>query len=176
MAIALGLKYPEAVRGLILEGGYNYQSVRADAVMMSGPVVPLFGDVLRYTLSPLIARLMWPAMVRKKFAPAAVAESFYSFPSEMAVRPFQLRASSAEAVLMVPDAFAAQDHYGELAMPVAIVAGSGDEVVDIEDQARRFHRENPRSRLHVVEGCGHLVHHTAPTRVMSAVDEVAQAA
>jgi hypothetical protein len=27
-----------------------------------------------------------------------------------------------------------------------------------------------------VEGCGHLVHHTAPTRVMSAVDEVAQAA
>ncbi len=75
---------------------------------------------------------------------------------------------------MVPDAFAAEDRYGELAMPVAIVAG--DEVVDTADQARRFHRENPRSRLHAVEGCGHTVHHTAPIRLMPAAEELAQAA
>ena len=77
---------------------------------------------------------------------------------------------------MIPDAMVAHERYDELTMPVALVAGSGDAIVDLDEQPRRFAQENPRSRLHVVEGCGHMVHHTAPGRVMNAIDEVAQAA
>ena len=65
-----------------------------------------------------------------------------------------------------PDALAMQERYGELEMPIAVVAGTGDKIVDPDDQARRFHHENPHSSLHVVGGCGHMVHHTAPGRVM----------
>lgn len=176
VALALGMKFPSAVRGLILEGGYYYPSVRADAVMMAGPAIPVFGDILRYTVTPLISRLMWPAMRRQMFSPAPVAATFADFPSEMMMRPSQIRAGSAEAILMVPDAAAAQGRYGDLAMPIALVAGQGDRVVHTDSQARRFHHENPRTTLHVVDGCGHMVHHTAPRRVMSAVDEVALAA
>lgn len=176
VAIALGLKYPDAVRGLVLEGGYYYPSVRGDVVLASGPAVPVLGDILRYTVSPVAARLMWPMLLGKLFGPAPVAPTFSGFPAAMAWRPSQLRASAAEAALMVPDAMAAHEHYDELAMPVALVAGTGDRIVDIDDQPRRFARENPRSRLHVVEGCGHMIHHTAPERVLSAIDEVAQAA
>ena len=176
VALALGLNYPDAVRGLILEGGYFYPSLRADAVMMAGPSVPVLGDIMRYTISQVINRMMWPAMRRQMFSPAPVAPTFAAFPSEMMMRPSQIRAGSAEAVLMVPDAASVKRRYGQLAMPIALVAGQGDRVIDTDSQARRFHRENPRSTLHVVEGCGHMVHHTAPRRVMSAVDEVDQAA
>lgn len=176
VAIALALDHPEMVRGLILESGYYYASARADVVLMSGPAVPLVGDVLRYTISPPVARLMWPAMIRKLFSPAPVAATFAGVPSEMAVRPSQLRASAAESALMIPDAMAVQGRYGGLEMPVAIVAGSGDKIVDVDDQAVRLHRELPSSSLHVVEGCGHMVHHTAPHDVMAAVDAVALAA
>lgn len=176
VAIALALDHPEMVRGLILESGYYYASVRADVVLMSGPAVPLVGDILRYTVSPPVARLMWPAMIRKLFSPAPVAATFAGVPSEMAIRPSQLRASAAESALMIPDAVAFQGRYGELEMPVAIVAGSGDKIVDVDDQAVRLHRELPTSSLHVVEGCGHMVHHTSPRDVMAAVEAVALAA
>lgn len=176
VAIALALEHPEMVRGLILESGYYYASIRADVVLMSGPAVPLVGDILRYTVSPPVARLMWPAMIRKLFSPAPVAATFAAVPSEMATRPSQLRASAAESALMIPDAVAFQGRYGELEMPVAIVAGSGDKIVDVDDQAVRLHRELPSSSLHVVEGCGHMVHHTSPRDVMAAVEAVALAA
>ncbi|WP_375454397.1 alpha/beta fold hydrolase [uncultured Methylobacterium sp.] len=176
VAIAMALEHPEMVRGLILESGYYYGSVRVDVVMMSGPAVPLVGDILRYTVSPPVARLLWPAMIRKLFSPAPVAATFGGVPSEMAIRPAQLRASAAESAMMIPDALAVQSRYRELSMPVAIIAGTGDKMVDLDGQAVRLHRALPSSSLHVVEDCGHMVHHTAPREVMAAVDTVAQAA
>lgn len=175
VAIALALDHPDMVRGLILESGYYYGSVRADVVLMSGPALPLIGDILRYTVSPPVARLLWPSMIRKLFSPAPVAATFEGVPSEMAIRPSQLRASAAESALMIPDALAVQNRYAELSMPVAIVAGAGDKMVDLATQAVRLHRVLQNSSLHVVQDCGHMVHHTAPGEVMSAVETVAQA-
>jgi pimeloyl-ACP methyl ester carboxylesterase len=176
VALALGFRYPDAVRGLVLEGGYYYPSARADAVMAAGPAIPVLGGVMRYTISPVVARLAWPAMRAQMFSPAPVATTFADFPSEMMMRPSQIRASAAEAVLMVPDAIAARGRYSELSMPIALVAGRSDKLVDTDSQARRFHYENPRTTLHVVDNCGHMVHHTAPGRVMTAVEEVDRAA
>ena len=56
---------------------------------------------------------------------------------------------------MIPDALAVQGRYGELTMPVAIVAGTGDRMVDVDEQAVRLHRALPNSSLHVTEGGGH---------------------
>ena len=176
VAIALALAHPEMVRGLIVESGYCYASVRGDVVLMSAPAVPVLGDILRYTVSPPLARLLWPKMIRKLFSPAPVPATFAAVPPEMAIRPSQLRASAAESALMIPDAVALQSRYGELTMPVAIVAGSEDKMVDLDHQALRLHRALPGSFLHVVEGCGHMVHHTAPHEVMAAVEAVALAA
>ena len=175
VAVAIALRHPEAVRGLILESGYYFPTPRADAVLFSTLALPVIGDALRYTVSPLASRLLWPVMLRKLFSPAPVASSFKSFPSSLALRPSQLRASAAESVLMIPDAAALQKHYQELRMPVAVVAGTGDEMVDIDTQSRRLHSAIRQSSLHVVDGCGHMVHHTAPRRVLAALEEVARA-
>ena len=60
VAVSLALKYPQMVGGLVLASGYYYPTVRADVVALSGPAIPVIGDILRYTLSPIISRLMWP--------------------------------------------------------------------------------------------------------------------
>lgn len=176
VAIALALDHPEMVQGLILESGYFYGSARADVMLMSGPAIPVVGDLLRYTVSPPLARLLWPAMIRKLFSPNPVAATFAAVPSEMAIRPSQLRAGAAESALMIPDALVMQGRYGELTMPVAIVAGTDDKLVDFEEQPMRLHRELPSTRLHVVQGGGHMVHHSRPQEVIAALDAVAVAA
>ena len=47
VAVALALKYPRLVQGLVLASGYYYPTLRPDVVAVSAPAVPLMGDVLR---------------------------------------------------------------------------------------------------------------------------------
>ncbi len=172
VAVALALNHPEAVRALVLASGYYYPSVRADVVTASGPAIPAVGDILRYTLSPVLSRLMWPLLTRKLFGPSPVPAKFDGFPKEMVFRPSQIRASAAESALMIPDAAAARSHYAELTkMPVAIIAGEDDRIVDIDDQSGRLHAQLPHSTFHRLPGVGHMVHQSATDAVMAAIDE-----
>ena len=173
VAIALALKYPELVKGLILASGYYYPSLRGDVFLMSQPAIPVIGDLIRHTIAPLASRLLWPLAMRKIFGPAAVPKKFERFPKEMAVRPSQLRASAAEAFLMIPDAIAFQDRYADLRMPVVIIAGDQDRLVDIERQSSRLHRQITQSAFRRVRGSGHMVHQTATSNVMAAIDQAA---
>ena len=176
VAVALASSYPDMVSSLVLASGYYYPSMRADVFVLSGPAVPVVGDILSYTLAPLISRAVWPLLLRKIFGPAPVPEKFDGFPKEMAVRPSQIRASAAESAFMIPDAIAQRSEYSALKMPVAIIAGEDDRLIDIDAQSARLHRDIGQSRLHRVPGTGHMVHQTATSQVMSAIDEVAQVA
>ena len=175
VAVALALKYPRLVQGLVLASGYYYPTLRPDVVAVSAPAVPLVGDVLRYTIAPIVSRVMWPLLMTKIFGPRSVPEKFEGFPKEMALRPSQIRASAAESALMIPDAFQFRDQYANLKMPVVIVAGEEDRLVDIDTQSERLHRDVPQSRFHRVPGTGHMIHQTETGVVMSAIDEVATA-
>jgi pimeloyl-ACP methyl ester carboxylesterase len=74
---------------------------------------------------------------------------------------------------MIPDALAFRGRYADLRMPVVIIAGEQDRVVDIERQSGRLHRQIEQSVFHRVRGAGHMVHQTATHDVMSAIDEAA---
>ncbi len=172
VAIELALRHPQLVSGLVLASGYYYPTARADMALLSTPAVPLLGDIARYTIAPIASRLAWPVLMRKVFGPAPVPAKFTRFPREMAVRPSQIRAEAEESGLLIPAAEAAYDSYPSLDMPVAIVAGTGDRLIDPEKQSRRLHRAIPRSTFHPLACSGHMVHHTNPEAVMSAIDEV----
>jgi pimeloyl-ACP methyl ester carboxylesterase len=145
VAVALALKYPTLVQGLVLASGYYYPTFRPDVVALSAPAVPFFGDALRYTLSPIVSRLMWPLAIAKIFGPQAAPQKFVGFPKGMALRPSQIRASAAESALMVPDAFYFRNEYANLKMPVVIVAGEQDRLVDIDSQSARLYCEVRRA-------------------------------
>jgi pimeloyl-ACP methyl ester carboxylesterase len=175
VAVALGLKYPDLVQGLVLASGYYYPSLRPDFVALSAPALPVLGDVLAHTLSPIVSRVIWPLLMAKIFGPRSVPKKFDGFPKEMAVRPSQIRASAAESALMIPDAVHFRDEYANLKMPVVIVAGDEDRLIDTDAQSARLHRDISQSRFHRVPGNGHMIHQTATGVVMSAIEEVAEA-
>ena len=93
----------------------------------------------------------------------------------MALRPSQLRASAAESALLIPAAFALHKDYAALTMPVAIIAGEDDKLIDTEKQSVRLHREIRQSTLRRVAGVGHMVHQSATDAVMAVIDEVQDA-
>ncbi len=170
VTLALALDHPGLASGIVLLGGYYYPSVRADVLFASQPAVPVIGDAMRYTVSPLIGRAITPLVVKKVFSPSPVPDKFENFPMEMTYRPSQIRAEAAEAALMIPAATMLSPRLDELDLPVTIVAGAGDRMVD-PVQAERLHEALPGSKLVLVEGSGHMVHYTATDRVAAAIEE-----
>jgi pimeloyl-ACP methyl ester carboxylesterase len=178
VAVALGLDHREAASGLVLASGYHFPTARADVAVLSPPAVPVLGDVIRYTVGPLIGRLIAPKMIRDMFAPAPVPPRFTeAVPVPMMLRPWQVKASSEDAATMTPRTMAVAERYGELGrLPVSIVVGAEDRVVDVGRQSARLHRAVPGSDLRLVPGLGHMVHHGAPELVADAIEAVATAA
>lgn len=80
VALAMALEFPDALRGVVLMSGYYYPSLRLDAPAASPPAVPVIGDLLRFTIAPLMGRVLWPVLVRQLFAPAEVPDKFRILP------------------------------------------------------------------------------------------------
>ena len=170
VALALAARHPESVSGLVLIGGYYYPSARADVLFASQPAIPVIGDIMRYTVSPILGAALTPRINEKIFRPAPVPERWLAeFPFELMLRPSQIRAEAAEAAVMIPAAAELQQSYGALRLPVMIIAGDGDAIVTTSSQAERLHREIPHSRLLVVKGAGHMVHHMGARQIAEAL-------
>jgi pimeloyl-ACP methyl ester carboxylesterase len=173
VALALALEYPVHCRRLLLISGYYFPTFRADVAIFGAPALPIAGDVLRYTVSPLLARLLAPALSAQLFAPADVHQAFAA-ELPMAIRPWQIRANAEDTALMVPSAALMEHRYKDLTVPVAIVAGAGDKVVS-PAQSERLADEIPASEVLIIGGVGHMVHYTAKETITETIAVMANA-
>jgi pimeloyl-ACP methyl ester carboxylesterase len=174
VAAAYAIRHPDALRGLVLISGYYFPTFRSDSILLSPPAIPVLGDALRYTISPLIGWFIAPALIEKLFAPLPVPERFSkNFSLPIALRPWQLRAAAAEAATMVPAAAVLQESYQSIRVPISIVTGDADQVADVGRQSLRLHKMLPQSRLWLLRGAGHMSHYSSPRAVVDAIDYVA---
>jgi pimeloyl-ACP methyl ester carboxylesterase len=173
VALAMALDYPDEVAGLVLIGGYYYPKLRVDALLTAPVALPVLGDVMRYTVTALSARAMLNRMVEGMFSPRAVPPGFLTaVPRELMLRPLQLRANAEDAAFMMPEARSLSKRYSELRIPMTLIAGAQDKVVDPRAHSRRFHEEYPQSRFQLLPDAGHMAHYGALDQVCAAVDEL----
>lgn len=169
-ALALALDHPDAIGGLVLLSGYYKPTARIDVPLSAPPAIPVIGDVMRYTVAPLFGSAMLPINLKAMFAPQAVPERFsHNFPYGFPVRPGQIRAEAQDAVTMVPGAAAMRSQYSDLRLPVTIMAGIDDQIVDADNQSVWFHHMVAGSELQLVPGAGHMVHYAVPEQVAAAI-------
>jgi len=175
VALSMALGGAPYVRGLVLVSGYYYPSVRLDVALTAPVALPVLGDVLRYTVSPITGRLLLKRMVAAMFSPLPVPERFFEVVArEMIVRPSQIKAEAGDAAAMIPAAARLRDDYSALTIPVAIFAGAEDEIVDPQAHSVRLHQAIPQSSLVIVQGAGHMVHYAAAGQIVDAVDAMAE--
>jgi pimeloyl-ACP methyl ester carboxylesterase len=174
VAVALGLRGDYPVRSLVLASGYYFPTWRVDVWLLSGPAVPILGDLLRYTVAPIISLAILPAMLRKIFEPHPVPQDFKrKFPISLALRPKQLRAAAEESALLIPAAAQLQSQYPRIKCPVRLFHGDEDRFIESE-QSRHLHQALPRSVLHFVQNAGHMVHYADPRIISQTVEAAAR--
>jgi pimeloyl-ACP methyl ester carboxylesterase len=174
VALAMALRHQADIAGAVLVSGYYFWTLRPDVLPVTLASVPVLGDILRYTVSPLLGRLMLPLAKRAMFSPRDVPARFDADYSDgMAMRPSQLRATADDGALMIPGALEFRGELGSLTVPTVILAGAGDKVV-FSRMAERLHAALPSSILHVVQGAGHMVHYAVPRQLAATVAAVAR--
>jgi pimeloyl-ACP methyl ester carboxylesterase len=171
VALALALRYPGTLRSLVLVSGYYFPTARFDALLLSPPAIPGIGDLLRYTLSPCLGRLLWPAFLKLIFSPSRPPPGG-PVPTWLALRPAQLRAVAAETLMTVPAAFALSRRYAELTVPLLIVAGLDDRYVSPRSQSMRLGKVVPHSVSVLVPGAGHMLHHTHGPSILAGIEDL----
>ena len=173
VAVRLAERHPEKVSGLVLLSGYYFATARIDVLLASVGALPLIGTLLCHTVLPILSRIAWPLSVKNLFKPSDVPAKFQAFPRELAVRPAHIRTSAEEAALMLPSTSGLAAACQKLAIPIAIVCGAGDQVVD-PSQSSKLHRLVTGSTLRMLLSNGHMVHQTSPAQIIEAIDEVGE--
>lgn len=169
-ALALALNHPDDVQGLVLLSGYYFPTPRFDFMLASLPAVPIVGDAMRYTVSPVLGLMFGPKIAEKIFAPAPVPKRFVSeFPTDLALRPSQIRASAEDAGLANPGATELSPRYEKLTVPTVILAGTGDQIVNSQEQSARLHSVLRGSKMELIEGVGHMIHYSAQQRIVNGI-------
>jgi pimeloyl-ACP methyl ester carboxylesterase len=172
VALAMALSQPDQVRKLVLLSGYYYPTMRVDALLTAPVALPIVGDALRYTVTALAARATLTGVVKGMFAPLDVPPGFFDvMPREMMLRPSQIRANAEDAAFLMPAAAGLATRCSGLRMPVTIMAGAADAVVDPQAHSVRLHDDVPHSELAILPGIGHMLHHAASQEIVAALVE-----
>jgi len=172
VALAMAARNNRLVRGLVLISGYYFPTWRVDVMIASVAAIPIVGDVLRYTISPISSWLALPLFAKKAFAPTSVPDIVKrEYPRLLLIRPEQLRAVAEEAALMIPAAAALSLAYKRIRCPTAIVAGQDDHIVKSE-QAERLKEVLPHATLTSVPGSGHMLHYFVPKEIAQTAEIV----
>jgi pimeloyl-ACP methyl ester carboxylesterase len=173
VALATALEDARRVAGLVLLSGYYYPSPHPVAHATGGSAFSMVDNMMWQAVMPFVWRMRVPGAVRTIFAPCPVPDRFketYSIPD--ALRPSQMRAVHEEAAMLGDVAQSLGKLYKDVRVPVRLIAGSDDRVVDTRRHSARLHLELDASTLQVVPRCGHMVHHAAPDDVVAAIHGV----
>jgi pimeloyl-ACP methyl ester carboxylesterase len=172
VALAMAARNNRLVRGLVLISGYYFPTWRVDVMIASAGAIPIVGDILRYTVSPISSWLALPLFAKKVFAPTSVPDIVKrQYPRLLLIRPGQIRAVAEDSAFMVPAAAALSLAYRRIRCPTAIVAGQEDQIVK-SDQAEHLKRVLPHATVTSVPGSGHMLHYFVPKEIAQTADAV----
>jgi pimeloyl-ACP methyl ester carboxylesterase len=174
VALAYALEYPAATRSLVLASGYYFPTARLDVLFMASPAIPHLAAPRAHALAAHAAAGVQPCSRAALLLPLPDLDGAAAFPTWMALRPSQLRASAEEAALLVPSAMRLQRLYHALEVPAIIIAGSQDRYVSQARHSAELARRVPYGEFVLSPRAGHMVHHVDPRRVLHAIEAAAR--
>jgi pimeloyl-ACP methyl ester carboxylesterase len=173
VALALVVGGWRELRGLVLLSGYYYPTRRADVAFSAPLAIPGVGDAARSMVPQAVGHLLAPQVFRHVFWPQLVPARFRArFPVEIAIDPVQQRASAEDTATLNAAAALLQPHYSRLRVPLAIITGDADAIVDARDHSCRLHEQVAGSTLTILPGLGHMIQYAARGQIGRAVDSL----
>lgn len=176
VALALAELHPDRVAGLVLISPLIFPEARPlEHGMVAPRSMPLIGPLLsRFGQRSGLDRASIEWMQAVMFSPAPVPSRWkQSFPFDQVLDPDVLVHEGEDSASILPLSPAGTIDLRRIEMPVHVLAGTEDRVVQRQHQGKALARLLPRGRLTEIEGAGHMLHHSHSDLVLGAVREAA---
>jgi len=157
VSLALALRHPDAVRALGLIAPYT-QPIDKPPEPLKGLVVPApLRRLIAWTIAVPLSMRTGKAKTVAVFAPDPVPEDFpIKAGGALAIRPASFQMGCYE-IEMAPEVMKAQaPRYGEIAIPVSILYGRQDALLDPELHGRKTATDIPNGAIEMLDG-GHML-------------------
>jgi pimeloyl-ACP methyl ester carboxylesterase len=173
VALALGLRRPELVSGLVLVAPASHPWPRKVAWRTRLFARPYVGRALAELLLLPLGLLLIGPVIRRIFAPDPVPRRFSRRTGALlAIRPATFTSGCRDIADLSDNLARLSRRYGEIRVPTEIIAGENDRVVSTGHHAGGLKRDIPGSRLTVLAGAGHMPHWSRTEEVVAAIDRV----
>ena len=165
VSLALALAHPDKVRGLALIAPYTQPIERPPEPLKGLVVPPALRRLIAWTLAVPIAMRTGRAKTVEIFRPDPVPADFaVKGGGVLAIRPASFEQGAFEMRAAPPAMQAQALRYGEIALPVAILYGHGDTLLDPELHGTDTARQIKGATCTLIEG-GHMLPITHPDAV-----------
>jgi len=169
LVLAAAVAYGKALSGIVLLAPAAYPSVRVEWWSLL-PRVPVIGELMVNTLTPYLGRAFVKRSLKQAYDPQEVQNDYAEQSAEMWMRPNQIRACAYDERTLGASLKALSQHYNHIEMPVVIVTGSADRLLDPKEHAYPLQKAIRNSRLVVLPETGHQLPQTKPEAVIAAID------
>ena len=174
VALAYALDYPDEVGGVLFLAGVSHPwpgGVGVDRTLAAAPVIgPLFAN----TIVTPAGKIFADRVVKGIFAPNPVPEGYVEgIGLPLVLRPETYVDNAEDLARLKPIVAEMSERYGEIRVPVILIAGEEDQVIWNSLHADALAREVEGARHVVLKGIGHMPHHAAPAAVLAEIDALA---
>lgn len=177
-AVAMGwaLQYEEDTAAVVLLAGATYPWPGALGGWYRLNATPL-GRPARAMVAAFAPQNMVTTVMNSVFAPAHVPDGFLGyFGTNLSLRRESQANNTRQVNALLAYASEMSFAYSALTLPIEIVHGTADTIVGLDIHSRRMAQEVASAHLTVIEGAGHMPHHSHPDAVVAAIRRAARRA
>ena len=174
LALALAQRHPQRVAGLALVAPLTHM-VQGVSPAFKGLAItkPWLRALVAWTLAVPVSIAKRDELLGLVFGPEAVPRDYaIRGGGLLALRPSHFIAASADLVAIPEDLPGIMQRYGAMQLPVSILYGRSDRILNPHDQGEALVAKLPGAQLTLVDG-GHMLPITAPGRTAQFIREAA---
>jgi pimeloyl-ACP methyl ester carboxylesterase len=132
---------------------------------------PVIGPLLAHTITLPLGLFLAGRGASNVFLPQIMPDGFVQDTATLLLlRPHEFVANARDLVTLKEAVIEQAPRYGEIRLPVTLVAGDVDKTVSTNIHSRAFARAVPQAKLVVLEGVGHMVQQAAAERVVAEIE------
>lgn len=173
VAMAWALAEPDNIAGIVTVSGavmpWSTTPMLVEMVGLDEVLIDFYFDYLQASA----ANGGIERFVNRIFRPQSVPQGYTAYVGgPLSLREETLEANKQDIAALNPGLRRQAPDYPGMKVPVEVISGTEDFIIDPARQPIPFVERLPNARLTLLDGVGHMAHHVAADQVMAAIDRI----